>query len=72
VLQSYIVKGFYIKKAVLGDFSIKIQELPPVCGCVLVYSDRLGVIYDPQPHGYALFLNKTAVHTCRLKGKAGE
>jgi hypothetical protein len=37
-----------IKNAVLGDFSIKNQELPLVCCGLFVYSGRLGVIYDSQ------------------------
>jgi hypothetical protein len=46
VLKSNLVKGFHQKYAVLGDFSIKKEELPLFCGGVFVYSCRLVVIYD--------------------------
>jgi hypothetical protein len=44
----YLVKDFYNKNAVLGDFSIKKLKCPPVCDGVFVYSGWLGVIYEPQ------------------------
>jgi hypothetical protein len=39
----------FLQNTVLGDFSIKQLELPPVFGGVFVYSDRLGVIYCMSP-----------------------
>ncbi len=46
VSQYYFsVKDSY-KNAVLGDFSIKNEELSPVGGKYFVYSGWLGVIYD--------------------------
>jgi hypothetical protein len=48
VLELYLVKDFYFKNAVLGEFSIKKYKLPKVCGGVSAYSGRLGVIYDSK------------------------
>jgi hypothetical protein len=37
--ELYLVKGFLYKNDVLGDFSVRKQELPPVCWSVFMYSD---------------------------------
>ncbi len=46
--ELYLAKSFYQQNAVLGDFTIKKEELLPVCGGLFVYSGQLGVIYDSQ------------------------
>jgi hypothetical protein len=48
VLELYLVQGFNHKNVVLGDFSIKMAQLPNVCDGVFLYSGWLGVIYDSQ------------------------
>jgi hypothetical protein len=49
VLELYLFTVFsFIKNLVLGDFSIKKHELPPVCDCMFVDFSQLGIIYDSQ------------------------
>ncbi len=47
--KNYILlKVFIYKNAILGDFSKKKKELPPVYGGDFVYFARVGVIYYSQ------------------------
>jgi hypothetical protein len=49
-----LLKKFIFKNAVLGDFLIKMYKLPPVCGDVVLYTGRPGVVYD------SLVINRSA------------
>ncbi len=50
----YHVNEFYQRNVVLGGFSIKEKEHPPVCGGVLVCSRRLGCLYDSQSNNWGV------------------
>jgi hypothetical protein len=47
-IRNILLSIFIYKNGVLGDFSIKAEELPPVCDGVFVYSGQLRGIYGSQ------------------------